>query len=97
MPAYMISRATVTCRDKFEEYIAKTRTVASKFDAKPIAIGANPKMLNGEKDVHGMVFVIEFESMEMLDRWHISDEYTALIPLPEEGSDQHMVAYDSSG
>ena len=97
MPAYMISRVTVTERTKFEEYIAKTRSVASKFGAKPIAIGANPKMLNGENDGHGMVFVIEFESMEMLDRWHSSDEYKALIPLREEGSDQHMVAYESAG
>ena len=52
-------------------------------------------MLNGESDGHQMVFVIEFETMEKLDTWHTSDEYQALVPLREEGLDQHMVAYEA--
>jgi uncharacterized protein (DUF1330 family) len=36
-------------------------------------------MLNGESDGHQMVVVAEFESMEMLDTWHNSEEYKALI------------------
>jgi len=95
MPAYMISHVTVTDKAKFESYIANTRSVASKYGARPIAIGAQPKMLNGESDGHQMVFVIEFESMEDLDTWHTSDEYRALVPLREEGSDQRMVAYQA--
>lgn len=95
MPAYMISQVTVTDKDKFERYIAGTRSVAAKFGAKPIAVGAQPKMLNGESNGHHMVFVIEFEDMKTLETWHKSDEYQALIPLREEGSDQFMVAYDS--
>lgn len=56
-----------------------------------------PKMLNGESDGHQMVFVIGFDSMDVLDSWHSSPEYQALIPLREEGSDQHMVAYEGMG
>lgn len=95
MPAYMISQVTVTNKEKFESYIAKTQTIAAKFGAKPVAIGTQPKMLNGESDGHQMVFVIEFPTMEQLDAWHNSDEYQALVPLREEGSDQHMVAYEA--
>jgi uncharacterized protein (DUF1330 family) len=95
MPAYMISHVTVTDRAKFDSYLANTRSVAAKYGARPIAIGAQPKMLNGESDGHQMVFVIEFESMERLDTWHNSDEYQALVSLREEGSDQHMVAYEA--
>ena len=94
MSAYMISHVTVTNKEKFESYIAKTRTVASKFGAKPIAIGMQPKMLSGESDGHQMVFVIEFDSMEALDTWHSSSDYQALVGLRKEGSDQHMVAYE---
>lgn len=94
MPAYMISQVTVTDRPKFDSYIAKTRSVAAKYGGKPVAIGTQPKMLNGDGDGHQMVFVIEFDSMDVLDNWHRSDEYQALIPLREEGSDQHMVAYE---
>ena len=95
MPAYMISQVTVTDKEKFESYIAKTRSVAAKYSAKPVAIGTQPKMLNGESDGHQMVFVIEFETMKELDAWHSSDEYHALVPLREEGSDQRMVAYEA--
>ena len=95
MPAYMISHVTVTDKPKFESYLASTQSVAAKYGAKPVAIGAKPKTLNGESDGHQMVFVIEFETMEMLDSWHTSDEYQELVSLREEGSDQHMVAYEA--
>jgi uncharacterized protein (DUF1330 family) len=95
MPAYMISQVTVTDKPKFESYLANTRSLAAKYGAKPIAVGAEPKMLNGESDGHQMVFVIEFETMDKLDTWHNSDEYQALVSLREEGSDQRMVAYEA--
>ena len=95
MPAYMISQVTVTNKEKFESYIAKTQTVAAKYGARPLAMGAQPKMLNGESDNHQMVFVIEFPSMEKLDAWHHSDEYQAIVSLRDEGSDQRMVAYEA--
>ena len=95
MSAYMISQVTVTDKEKFESYIASTRAVAAKYGAKPVAIGTQPKMLNGESDGHQMVFVIEFETMEKLDAWHNSDEYQALVSLREEGSDQRMMAYQA--
>ena len=94
MPAYMISQVTVTDKEKFESYLAGTRSVGAKFDAKPVVVGAQPKMLRGEGDGHQMVFVIEFPNMEKLDAWHNSDEYQALESLRDEGSDQRMVAYE---
>ena len=95
MPAYMISQVTVTDKEKFDQYIASTREVGAKFGAKPLAVGAQPKMLNGEADGHQMIFVIEFESMEQLDNWHKSDDYHALVPLRDAGSNQRMIAYES--
>jgi uncharacterized protein (DUF1330 family) len=94
MPAYMISHVTVTNKEKFQSYLAGTRAVATKFGAKPVAMGNQPKMLNGESDGHQMVVVAEFESMEKLDAWHNSDDYKALEPLRDAGSIQHMVAYE---
>lgn len=95
MPAYMISHVTVTDKEKFESYLAKTQAIAAKYGAKPLGIGTRPKMLNGESDGHQMVFVIEFPTMEELDAWHRSDEYKAIVPLREAGSNQHMVAYEA--
>jgi uncharacterized protein (DUF1330 family) len=95
MSASMISQVTVTDKEKFQNYLASTRTLAAKFGAKPVAVGAQPKMLSGESDGHQMVFVIEFETMDKLDSWHKSDEYQALVSLREEGSDQRMIAYEA--
>lgn len=95
MPAYMISQVTVTERTKFENYLEKTKSIAAKYGGRPVAIGTKPKMLNGEDDGHQMVFVIEFDSMAVLENWHSSDEYQSLIPLREEGSDQRMTAYEA--
>ena len=94
MPAYMISQVTVTDQEKFQSYLAQTRPIAAKFGAKPVAMGGHPTMLNGESDGHQMVFVIEFPTMERLEAWHHSDEYEAIVALREEGSNQHMVAYE---
>ncbi len=94
MSAYMVSQVTVTDKEKFQSYLAGTRTVSAKFGAKPVAIGTQPKILNGENDGHQMLFVIEFESMERLDAWHNSDDYKALVALRDEGSDQRMMAYE---
>ena len=93
MPAYMISQVTVTDKEKFQSYLASTQSVAAKYGARPVAIGTQPKVLNGESDGHQMVFVIEFPTMEKLDAWHSSDEYQTLVSLREEGSDQRMLAY----
>ena len=95
MPAYMISQVTVTDKEKFETYLAGTRSVAGKFGARPVAIGTHPRILNGESDGHQMVFVIEFETMEKLNAWHNSVDYQALVSLREEGSDQRMMAYEA--
>ena len=97
MPAYMISQVTVTDQSKFEAYIAKTRGVAAKFGGKPVAIGGQAKVLHGAKDDHRMVFVIQFDSMDVLDSWHNSEDYQALVPLRESGSVQHMMAYEGMG
>ena len=94
MAAYMMSQVTVTDQEKFQSYLAQTQPIAAKFGARPIAIGAQPKMLNGESDGHQMMFVIEFPTMEQLEAWHHSDEYEAIVALREEGSQQHMVAYE---
>ena len=90
----MISQVTVTDKEKFQSYLENTRSVGAKYGARPVVMGAQPKMLNGDNDGHQMVFVIEFETMEKLDSWHNSEEYKALVPLREEGSEQRMVAYE---
>jgi uncharacterized protein (DUF1330 family) len=91
----MISQVTVTNKAKFDEYLEKTKAVAAKYGAKPVAMGAQPKMLNGETDGHHLVVVAQFESMEKLNAWHSSDDYRAIVALRDEGSDQRMVAYEA--
>ncbi|MDJ1018460.1 MAG: DUF1330 domain-containing protein [Paracoccaceae bacterium] len=97
MPAYMISQVRVTDQEKFQSYLAQTQPIAAKFGARPVAMGAAAKTLNGANDGHQMVFVIEFPTMAQLEAWHHSEDYKAIVPLREEGSHQHMVAYEAQG
>ncbi len=94
MSAYMISQVTVTNREKFKEYLAATRDVASKYGAKIVARGEQRHILNGDGNEHQMVFVVEFPSIENLEEWNSSEEYQSLVPLRDAGSRQYMVAYD---
>ncbi len=95
MPALMISQVTVTDQEKFQDYFAQTRTIGAKYGAKAVARGNHAKTLNGDDDGHQMVVVVEFPSMEQLEAWYDSNEYKAIVPLREEGSHQHMVAYEA--
>ena len=95
MPAYMMSHVTITNKEKFDSYLEKTKVGGGKYCGKPVVVGMQPKMLNGESDGHQMVFVVEFPTMEKLDAWHSSDDYQAIVSLRDEGSEQHMVAYES--
>ncbi|MGX9356652.1 DUF1330 domain-containing protein [Roseobacteraceae bacterium S113] len=94
MPAYMTTQVKVKDKEKFQSYLAATQPVAAKFGGKPVVLGAQPTMLLGTNQDHEMMFVIEFPSMEKLNAWHDSEDYKALGPLRDEGSDQHMMAYE---
>lgn len=92
MPALMVSRITVRNPQKLQEYMMKTKELASGFGAELVYQTKVSRPLNGTPD-HEMLVVAQFPSTEQLDAWYDSPDYQAIAPLREEGAEMHMTSY----
>lgn len=93
MSALFISRVTIKDQAKFQDYLQKSKEVASRHGAELLASGKGPRSLAGSAAPHQLAVVVRFPTMEDLDAWHDSKAYQDLIPLREEGSDQEITVY----
>lgn len=97
MSALFISRVTVKDQAKFQDYLQKSKDLASQHGAELLASGRAPRALSGTPTAHQLAVIVRFPSMEVLDTWHASKAYQDLIPLREEASDQEITVYDLAG
>ena len=95
MPALMISIITVTDPQDFQDYMARTQTIASAYGARLLFRGTLNETLAGEHTSGPMVVVAEFPDIETLRRWNSSPEYQAIVALREKSSTQVMNAYET--
>lgn len=93
MSALFISRITIKDQAKFQDYLQKSKDIASRHGAELLASGAGPRSLSGSPATHQLAVVVRFPTMEDLDAWHDSQSYRALVPLREEASDQEITVY----
>lgn len=94
MSALFISRVTIKDHAKFQDYLQRSKELASLHGAKLLASGKAPRALSGELIPHQLAVIVKFPSMEELDAWHDSDAYRDLVPLRQEASDQEITVYD---
>ncbi len=93
MSALFISQITIKDAQKFEDYLSKSKQVASQYGAELVFAGGHAGTLNKTAHAHERVVVVRFKDVETIHRWHDSAEYQALIPLREESSDQLITVY----
>ena len=93
MSALFISRVTIKDQVKFQDYLKKSKDIASRHGAELLASGAGPRNLSGSSAAHQLAVVVQFPTMEDLDAWHASQSYQDLIPLRQEASDQEITVY----
>lgn len=96
MPALVIITITVTDKEKFSEYLGKTKMVASKFGAKLLFQARKAATLAGEPVAGELAVIAQFPDLETVERWHNSPEYAEIVPLREAGSIQVMTAYEAA-
>lgn len=94
MNALMVSQIRVTDMADFQAYLAKSKSVASKFGAQLVFSARFDHAINGAPSPHGMIVAARFPDLRTLRAWYESDEYKELIELRESGSDQLMGAYE---
>ncbi|MEL6885847.1 MAG: DUF1330 domain-containing protein [Pseudomonadota bacterium] len=97
MSALFISRVTIKDQAKFQDYLQRSKDIASQHGAELLASGKAPRALAGTPASHQLAVVVRFPSMEKLDAWHDSRAYQDLIPLREEASDQEITVYNVAG
>jgi len=96
MGALMVSRIRVKDPAKLEEYLKKTRALATPLGAEIVAATKPVGQLNGEPD-HDRLIIVKFPDMERINSLFSSDDYKPLIALREEAADMHMTTYELAG
>ena len=87
MAAYGIAQIKITDPDTFwAKYAAQAPAVVEQYGGKYLVRGRKVETLEGEWDVDGLV-VLEFPSMEHLNRFYNSPEYAPLIKLRQQSAD----------
>ena len=94
MSALFISRVVIKDQEKFQDYLQKSKAIASDHGAELLASGKGPRSLAGSHAPHQLAVVVRFPTMADLDAWHESKAYQDIIPLREEASDQEITIYD---
>ncbi len=96
MSAIMVSQITITDPQVFQDYLAKSKELATRYDAELLFRGKKTGVLNGQAGEHQMVVIARFPDMASIDAWHACAEYQDLISLREKGSTQVMVTYNDA-
>lgn len=94
MSALMIARITVKDPAGFQDYLAKSKQLASRYGAELVARGKVGSELTGEAHDHELVVIAKFPSLAKLNEWYGSDAYQPLVALRDDGADMRMTSYE---
>ncbi len=86
MAAYVIGQVNITDPDTFAKYSQQVPAVVEQFGGKYLVRGGKTDNLEGEWDP-GRVVVLEFPSMDHVQRFYNSPEYAPLIKLRQQSAD----------
>jgi uncharacterized protein (DUF1330 family) len=95
MAAYIIAQVEVTDPAVFEQYRAQVPAVIAKYGGRYLVRGGQTELLEGEWNVPRLV-VIEFASMEQLQRFYHSADYAPLIALRQKAARSALVAVEGA-
>jgi uncharacterized protein (DUF1330 family) len=93
MAAYLIADLDVKNAAAIENYRANVTATITKYGGRFIVRGGAHQVLEGEWHPK-RVILIEFPSMEALQRWYNSPEYRPLIAERKAAAITHIVAVD---
>ncbi len=85
MAAYLIAQVEVTDADTFAQYGQQVPAVIEQYGGRYLVRGGAMEVAEGEWEVPRMV-VVEFPSMEALQRFYHSPEYAPLIQLRQQSA-----------
>lgn len=89
MVAYVVAQVKITDPDTFATYSQQVPAVVEQFGGKYLVRGGKMETLEGEWDA-GRLVVLEFPSMDHVQRFYNSPEYAPLIKLRQQSADTIM-------
>jgi len=95
MPCFFIAQINVHDRDEYAKYLEGAGELRDRFSAKLIAVDEKAVVLEGEWPF-GRTVLIEFPTMDHLERWYHSPEYQRLAGHRKSGSTANIVAVRGS-
>ena len=93
MSALMIANIAIKDQAKFEEYLTKSKQLAGPYGAELVYRGKTDRILAGGENDHGLIVIAKFPSLDKINEWFDSEDYQALVPLREAGTEMKMTTY----
>lgn len=93
MPAYLIVRANVTDMEQYQEYMKLTPAIVEKFGGSFIIRGGEKVVLEGP-DSPERIVLLEFDSVQTIERMYNSEEYQAAKKLREGAAIASFIALE---
>jgi uncharacterized protein (DUF1330 family) len=94
--AYVVGHITVKNAEKWDEYRTRVPATLEPWGAELVFRGKKVAALAGGHSHSGIV-VIRFPDKDVVNRWHSSAAYQALIPLREEAAEMVLLSYEADG
>ena len=94
MPAFCVGQIRVKDAAAWEQYRSRVGATIKQYGGDVVFRGENARVFSGEL-AHEKVVVLQFDNLDVANRWHDSPEYQALIPIREQGADVTLVLYKS--
>ena len=91
MPAYFVANVRVSDPKAFAEYAAQTPAVIARYGGRFLARGGQVGFTEGAWTPDRFV-VVEFPTMEALQRWYNSEEYQRLLQVRKRSATTDAVA-----
>lgn len=94
MPAYLIAQFVVKDPERMKEYGALATPVIQQFGGKVIVRAPVKKVLLGKSNA-GVAVVIEFDSVQTIERMLASDAYRPVIPVRDAAGEGTFLAVEA--
>jgi uncharacterized protein (DUF1330 family) len=93
MPAYMVLEIEVQDPETYAEYVGKVPATVEKYGGRYLVRGGRVIPLAGEWTPERMV-ILEFPTMEQMERWNASSEYAEVAPLRMRAAKTRAIALE---
>ena len=90
MSVYMIIDVTIRDHDLYSRYVESVAEVVERYGGRYLVRGGKVTPLSGNWNPERMI-VIEFDTVEQLQRCFRSAEYLELAPLREQSTDSRAI------